>query len=189
MTDKPKLLFVATQGEWRDWLEKHHKTEKEVWLVYYKKHTGKPRIAYNDAVEEALSFGWIDSVVKRIDQDCFAQKFSARNLKRPYSPANKERLRALVQRGKVIEEVKATLGDVLKEASIEIPPDILKRIKSNKLAWKNFQAFSDGYKRIRIGFIDGARKRPEEFEKRLRHFIEETEKNKMFEFCGIEKHY
>jgi uncharacterized protein YdeI (YjbR/CyaY-like superfamily) len=189
MTDKPNLLFVATQGEWRDWLERHHKTEKEVWLVYYKKHTGKPRIAYNDAVEEALCFGWIDSIVKRIDQDRFAQKFSARNLKRPYSPANKERLRTLVQRGKVIEEVKATLGDILKEAPIEIPPDILKRIKSNKLAWKNFQTFSDGYKRIRIGFIDGARKRPEEFEKRLRHFIEKTEKNKTFGFGGIEKYY
>jgi uncharacterized protein YdeI (YjbR/CyaY-like superfamily) len=153
------------------------------------KSTPANPISHTTTLEEALCFGWIDSIVKRIDQDRFAQKFSARNLKRPYSPANKERLRALVQHGKVIEEVKATLGDILKEAPIEIPPDILKRIKSNKLAWKNFQTFSDGYKRIRIRFIDGARKRPEEFEKRLRHFIEKTEKNKMFEFGGIEKHY
>ena len=89
---------------------------------------------------------------------------------------------------KVIKEVAETLGDVLNEEFV-IPPDILKAIKANKEAWKNFQKFSDPYKRIRIAFIDGARKRPEEFKKRLRYFIEMTEKNKMFGFGGIEKHY
>ena len=89
---------------------------------------------------------------------------------------------------KVVKEVLETLGDVLNEGFV-IPPDILKAIQANKHAWKNFKKFSDPYKRIRIAFIDGARKRPEEFKKRLRHFIEMTEKNKMFGFGGIEKHY
>ena len=70
-----------------------------------------------------------------------------------------------------------------------IPPDILKAIKVNKNAWKNFQTFSDSYVRIRIAFIDAARNRPEEFKKRLSHFIKMTEKNKIFGFGGIEKHY
>jgi uncharacterized protein YdeI (YjbR/CyaY-like superfamily) len=179
---------VTNRKEWRDWLKKHYKSEKEVWLVYSKKHTGKPRIPYNDAVEEALCFGWIDSTVKRIDEDRFAQRFSLRNPKAPYSQANKERLKELVKQGKVVEEVVATLGNLVEER-FEMPPDILEAIKANENAWTNFQAFSESYIRIRIAFIDGARKRPEEFEKRLRYFIKMTEMNRQFGFGGIEKYY
>ena len=81
-----------------------------------------------------------------------------------------------------------SLDDLTAEKFV-IPKDILKEIKSNKQAWKHFQKFSDAYKRIRIGFIDGARKRPAEFKKRLAHFIKMTEQNKQFGFGGIEKHY
>jgi len=186
--DEAELLYVTNGREWRDWLKRHHKSEKEVWLVYYKKHTGQPRIPYNDAVEEALCFGWIDSTVRTIDEDRYAQRFSLRNPKSPYSQANKERLKALVKEGKVVDEVLATLGNLADDQS-EIPPDILKAIKSNKKAWKNFQAFSRPYIRIRIAFIDGARNRPQEFTKRLGYFIEMTEKNRQFGFGGIEKYY
>ena len=93
-----------------------------------------------------------------------------------------------VKQGRVVKEVLATLGN-LGEEQPEIPPDILKAIRANRKAWKNFQKFSKPYIRIRIGFIDGARKRPKEFEKRLRYFIEMTGKNKQFGFGGIEKYY
>jgi uncharacterized protein YdeI (YjbR/CyaY-like superfamily) len=183
-----KTLHVTNPEDWRDWLRQNHKIEKEIWLVYYKKETGKPRIEYNDAVEEALCFGWIDSMVKTLDEERTVQRFSPRKPKAKYSQANIERLRALVVQKKVTREVAETLGDVLNEEFV-IPPDILKAIKANDKAWKNFQNFSDSYKRIRIAFIDGARKRPEEFQKRLRYFIEMTGKNKVFGFGGIEKHY
>jgi len=183
-----KTLHVTNPKDWRDWLKKNYKTEKEIWLVYYKKGTGKPRIEYNDAVEEALCFGWIDSIVKALDEERTAQRFSPRKPKTKYSQANIERLRTLVAQKKVIKEVAETLEDVLSEEFI-IPLDILKAIKANDAAWKNFQKFSEPYKRIRIAFIEGARNRPEEFKKRLRHFIEMTERNKMFGFGGIEKHY
>jgi len=183
-----QTLHVTNPKDWRDWLKKNYKTEKEIWLVYYKKVTGKPRIEYNDAVEQALCFGWIDSIVKTLDEERTVQRFSPRKPKAKYSQANIERLRALVSQKKVIKEVADTLEDVLSEEFI-IPPDILKAIKANNKAWKNFQNFSDSYKRIRIAFIDGARNRPEEFQKRFRYFIEMTEKNKMFGFGGIEKHY
>ena len=183
------MLYVTTRDQWRAWLKKHYKSEREIWLVSYKKHTGKPRIEYNDAVEEALCFGWIDSTVKTIDADSFAQRFSVRNPKTPYSQANRERLRALARQGKVAKEVLATLGDLLEEEVYEIPPDILRAIKANEDAWKNLQGFSPAYIRIRIAFIDRARHRPPEFEKRLRYFIRMTEKNKQFGFGGIEKHY
>jgi uncharacterized protein YdeI (YjbR/CyaY-like superfamily) len=112
-----------------------------------------------------------------------------RKLKSEYSQANKERLRELVKQGKVVDDVLATLGNLLEEEAFEIPPDILDAIQSNEAAWKNFQRFSPGYIRIRIAFINGARDRPEEFEKRLKYFIQMTEKNKQFGFGGIEKYY
>ena len=183
-----KTLYVTDRKKWRAWLRKHYKTQKEIWLVYYKKGSGKPRIEYNDAVEEALCFGWIDSTVRTIDKERFAQRFSPRKPNSKYSPANKERLKSLLKRKKVIKEVRETLGD-LEEKKFRVPKDILAEIKANKEAWKHFQKFSASYKRIRIGFIEGARKRPAEFRKRLAYFIRMTEKNKQFGFGGIEKHY
>jgi uncharacterized protein YdeI (YjbR/CyaY-like superfamily) len=183
-----KTLHVTNRKDWRAWLRKHYKTEKEIWLVYYKKASGKPRILYNDAVEEALCFGWIDSTLKSLDEQRSAQRFSPRKSRSKYSPANKERLRKLIKQRKVIKEVRETLGD-LSEEEFEIPKDILEAIQNNKEAWKHFQKFSDAYQRIRIGFIDGARHRPEEFKKRLRYFIKMTEKNKQYGFGGIEKHF
>jgi len=106
-----------------------------------------------------------------------------------YSQANKERLKALARQGQVVKDVLATLGDVLNEEAFTIPPDILQALEVSQEAWKNLQGFSPAYIRIRIGFIDAARKRPQEFEKRLRYFIRMTEKNKQFGFGGIEKHF
>jgi len=183
-----QTLYITDRKEWHSWLKKNYKTEKEIWLVYPKKATGKPRIEYNDAVEEALCFGWIDNIVKKLDDEHTVQRFSPRKPKAKYSQANIERLRSLVSEKKVVKEIADSLGDILNEEFV-IPPDILKAIKANKAAWQNFQGFSASYIRIRIAFIDGARKRPDEFQKRLRYFIEMTEKNKMFGFGGIEKHF
>jgi uncharacterized protein YdeI (YjbR/CyaY-like superfamily) len=182
-----RTLYVAERKKWRAWLKKHYRTEQDIWLVYYRKDTGRPRIAYNDAVEEALCFGWIDSTVRKLDDERFAQRFSPRKPKSKYSQTNKERLRRLIADGKVMKDVLATLGD-LSEDDFTIPPDILKALKANKEAWKNFRRFPIGYQRIRISYIDHARTRPVEFKKRLRNFIAKTEMNKQFGF-GINKFY
>ncbi len=181
-------VYFADRASWRAWLEKNHDREKEVWLLYPKKASGKPRILYNDAVEEALCFGWIDSTAKRIDDENYAQRFTPRKPKSRYSEANKQRLRSLVKQGKVIPSVLAAIKDILEE-EYAIPPDIEEAIKRNKVAWKNFQRFSQEYRRIRVAYVEAARKRPAEFEKRLRHLIEMSEKNRMFGFGGIERHY
>jgi uncharacterized protein YdeI (YjbR/CyaY-like superfamily) len=183
-----KMLYVSDGAAWRAWLDEHYDKEKEVWLIYPKKASGKPRIPHNDAVEEALCFGWIDSRVKRIDENSYAQRFSPRKPNSKYSQANKERLKELVRLGKVLPSVQAALGKILNE-EFTIPSDILEEIKANKAAWINFQKFSPAYKRIRIAFIEGARNRPAEFRKRLKYFVEMTEKNKQFGFGGIEKYY
>jgi uncharacterized protein YdeI (YjbR/CyaY-like superfamily) len=186
--DLSQLLDAGNRRTWRAWLKKHHATDKEIWLVFWKKHTGKASILYNDAVEEALCFGWIDSTVRRLDEDRFAQRFSPRKPRTPYSPANKERLRHLIEAGKVIPEVLATL-DHLDDEEFAVPPDILAAIKADPAAWKNFRRFPAPYVRIRVGFIEGARKRPAEFAKRLRYFLRMTARDRRFGFGGIEKHY
>ncbi len=184
------MLQVATRREWRAWLRKHYKSAKEIWLVYHKKNSGKPRIPYNDAVEEALCFGWIDSTVRSIDEERFAQRFSPRNPKSGYSQANKERLRALAKRARLMPEVLQSVQEILAaEGDFEIPADILEAIKAVPDAWQHFQTFSPAYIRIRVSFIAAARKRPPEFEKRLRYFVRMTANGKQFGFGGIEKHY
>jgi uncharacterized protein YdeI (YjbR/CyaY-like superfamily) len=183
-----KTLFLSDRKAWRTWLAENYDKEKEIWLIYPKKASGEPRILYNDAVEEALSVGWIDSTVKRIDEDYYAQRFSPRNPKTKYSEANKQRLRALIKQGLVIPSVQATLAGITNEEFI-VSPDILESLRENRQAWDNFQKFSSEYKRIRIAFIEGARNRPEEFKKRLKYFVKMTEQDKEFGFGGIEKHY
>ena len=88
-----ETLHVKTAKSWRNWLKKHHKTKKEIWLIYYRKASGRPRISYNDAVEQALCFGWIDSIIKKLDADRTVQRFSPRKPGAKYSQANIERLR------------------------------------------------------------------------------------------------
>jgi uncharacterized protein YdeI (YjbR/CyaY-like superfamily) len=187
--DPSPLLEAAKRSEWRAWLRRHYKTSREIWLVFYKKHTGRPRIAYNDAVEEALAFGWIDSTAKRIDEDRYAQRFTPRRPGSSYSPSNVARLRAMAAKGRIVPEVLDTIRPLLAERPPVIPPDIRAALKADRETWKNFRAFSDSYKRIRIGYIEGARNRPDEFAKRLRNFLAKTKRNRVIGFGGIQKHY
>ncbi|MCL4549985.1 MAG: YdeI/OmpD-associated family protein [Bacteroidetes bacterium] len=183
-----KTLLVTGRKEWRQWLKKNYDKEKEIWLVYPNKHSKKKRIEYNDAVEEALCFGWIDSNVKKVDELSHAQRFTPRKPKSKYSQANIERLRKLSEEGKLLPEVNSTVEKIISQKFI-FPKDILNTIKANPVAWKNYKEFSEPYKRICIAFIEGARKRPAEFEKRLSYFVKMTEQNKMFGFGGVNIYY
>lgn len=182
-----QTLYVTNRDAWRAWLEKNSNSEKEVWLIYYRKEAEKPRIPYNDAVEEALCFGWIDSVNKRLDEERNVQRFSPRRTKSEYSQTNKERLKRLIKQGKVIPAVQDSLVDIDLD-KFEYPPDIMRAIRENARAWENYQKYSGAYQRIRIAYIDNGRKRPGEFEKRLKHFIQKTEQDKQYGF-GIEDYY
>ena len=183
-----KTLHVTSKEDWRAWLARHHNTETEIWLVYYRKETGKPRISYNDAVEEALRYGWIDSIIRTLDKERFAQRFSVRRNASGLSQMNKERVRALMAQKKMTKAGLAAIAHVFDPAKDEaadfvIPPDVLKPLKENEQAWENFQKFPESYKRIRIAFIE-TRKRhgKEQFQKSLRHFIDMTAKGKRFGF-------
>lgn len=174
-----KTLYVKNRKEWRSWLAKHHKTASEIWLIYYKKASGKPRIPYNDAVDEALCYGWIDSLLKPLDAHKYAQRYSPRKKTSRLSDMNRERVRRLIKSGRMTKAGLAAIEHTGKR-SAELPADILARLKRDPTTWKNFQKFPASYKRIRIGWIDAARKRREAFEQRLRYFLKMTAQNKRF---------
>ena len=181
-----KTLYVVKSKDWRNWLSKNHKKESEIWLIYYKKKSGKPRIPYDDAVREALCYGWIDSILKTIDDEKYAQRFSPRRPNSVLSQMNKERIKDLIKEQKMTKYGLDAIKKHLDNNSLEefvISKDILNKIKKDKVTWKNFQNFPESYKKIRISYIERVRERDKiEFEKRLNNFIKMTSKNKKFGF-------
>ncbi len=179
---KPGPTYYArARADWRRWLDRNGGRAKEIWLVYPKKHTGKPRIAYNDAVDEALCFGWIDSINRALDTDHTAQRFTPRRPGSALSPMNRERARRLIAAGRMRAAGRRAIGDQLKgPRATAIPADILERLRSDPEVWKNFRRFPASYRRIRTGWIEGARRRPAEFEKRLAYFLRMTAKNRKY---------
>ena len=175
-----ETFYAKNREEWRTWLHEHHAHAKEIWLIYYRKATGKPRVSYNAAVEEAVCFGWIDSQQKGIDEERFAQRFSPRKPGSNWSETNRVRLRNLIAEGKMTPAGLAAAQGVLIDEPFEIPPDIEAALKVDELTWQNFRGFSQDYQRIRVAFIETARNRPEEFKKRLNQLVRLTAKNKMF---------
>lgn len=183
-----QTLYVTGCQEWRQWLEENFDKAKEIWLIYPHKDSGKPRIVYNDAVEEALCFGWIDSTIKKFDTQSSAQKFSPRKNHGYFSQSNKERLKWLDENNLIHPSVKESVKNVLVEEFV-FPEDILDEIKKDKVVWGNYIRFSEPYKRIRVAYIDSAREVPEEFQKRLANFVSKTRAGKQFGYGGIEKYF
>ena len=174
-----KTLYVHERQAWREWLAKHHASEPEIWLVFYKKASSRPSLPYNDAVEEALCFGWIDSIVKKHGPESRAQRFSPRRRGSPWSEMNKARVRRLAEQGQMTGAGLAAGVDFLGER-YEVPADILAAIEEDAAAWRNFQALPESYVRIRVGWINAARVRPDVFDQRLRYFVKMTSQGKRF---------
>lgn len=184
-----KAVYFDSRKDWREWLSENFKSEKEIWLVYPNKSTGKRCILYNDAVEEALCFGWIDSTMKKYDETHAAQRFSPRNPKSTYSQPNKERLKWLAANNLLHPEIHKKVTNILSEIFV-YPSDIITALQADKETWQNFQQFSESYKRIRIAFVHDARIRPDIFEKRLANLLKMTKQNKrIIGHGGIDKYY
>jgi uncharacterized protein YdeI (YjbR/CyaY-like superfamily) len=186
-----KTFYTANRKQWRSWLAKNHRSESEIWLIYYKRNSGKTRIPYNDAVEEALCYGWIDSTLKPKDEISYLQRFSPRRKSSRLSEMNKERVRRLIKAKKMtrfgLESIQHHMENRSKYTKqsmllkkFNMPEDILIKLKSDPLVWKNFKKFPESYKHIRIGWIDASRNRHDYFIKRLQYFLKMTAKNKMF---------
>jgi len=181
-------LYVTNRNEWRAWLKKNHKTKKEVWLIYYKRHTRKKRIPYDDAVEEALCFGWIDSAVRRIDDERYAQKYTPRRTGSVWSKLNMKRAEKMIKQGRMTKAGLGLFKDVEakpKESSraemvrkkSTVTANLRKALAKNKTAQKNFYNFAPSYKKMYIGWILDAKKK-ETQERRIRRVVEWAAQNK-----------
>lgn len=182
-------FYTSERQQWRDWLSANFETEAEIWFVFPMKETGEKCLSYNDAVEEALCFGWIDSTIKHIDPLHRAQRFTPRRIASGYSRPNIERLIWLESRGMLHPKIRENVLELI-NTPYEYPTDILEAIQNDIVAWQNDQKYPDAYKRIRIAYIDAAGKRPVEFKKRLNNFLCKTRENKLVSgFGGIRKYY
>ncbi|MEE9373336.1 MAG: YdeI/OmpD-associated family protein [Saprospiraceae bacterium] len=181
-----KSFQAKNREEWRDWLKKNHFNEKEIWLVYYKKHTGKQTVTYMDSVEEALCFGWIDGIKKSIDNEKYVHKFTLRKVKSKWSPLNIRLAKKLIKERKMtnfglsffekrIEYDKAFLESRASD-KIVLPPELEQVLKNNEKAWSNFSKLAPSYKKQYIGWLINAKKE-ETKQKRLKETIKLLEQN------------
>ena len=184
-----KTFYTSKREEWREWLSEHYETEREVWLVFPMQVSGECALSYNDAVEEALCFGWIDSTNKYLDPTHCARRFTPRRKGSAYSRPNIERLIWLDTQGMIHPSIRADVLPIIR-APYVFPEDILDAIRGDEMAWAHYQSFSEPYRRIRIAYIDAARARPEEFRKRLESFLRKTRDGKLIVgYGGIDKYY
>ena len=184
-----KVLYCADREEWRGWLAANFETKSEVWFVFPSIAAKEKGVSYNDAVEEALCFGWIDGKAGTLDKTHQLRRFTPRRKGSAYSQPNIERLILLDKQGMIHPKVQDEVKKVISTPFV-FPQDILDAIKSDATAWKNYQTFTESYKRIRVAYVDAARKRPEEFQKRLKNFIDKTRENKkIIGYGGVDKYY
>jgi uncharacterized protein YdeI (YjbR/CyaY-like superfamily) len=175
------MLYVSDRDEWRSWLEKNCDKESVIWLIFYKKHSGKRSVPYSDAVEEALCFGWIDSIIKRFDDEKYIQKFTPRNKKSTWSALNVRRVQEMIKQGRMTDKGFALYkyakeNGLLPESDYKpkkdpvIPGFVTDALSANKKAEKYFNTLAPSQKRLYIGWIMNA-KREETRLKRVREMI------------------
>jgi uncharacterized protein YdeI (YjbR/CyaY-like superfamily) len=176
----PNSIHPKTRAEWRRWLEQHHTRAEGVWLISFKKGTGKPRLEYDEAVEEALCFGWIDSKPNKLDDERSMLWFAPRKPGTGWSRANKNRAEKLIEAGLMapagLTKIKAAKQDGSWYAldsieALEIPPDLARTLAANETAREYFDAFPPSVKRAILEWIASAKKQ----ETRARRIAETVE--------------
>lgn len=168
-------VYFSSRTDWRHWLINNHAHSSGVWLIYYKKGSDKPRISYDDAVEEALCFGWIDSLVKKMDEDRYCQKFTPRQAKSSWSDLNKQRIRKLEAAGLMALPGKNAVRTARENGSwdretesrkqLDMPEELSEALSASKEAQAFFQSLSRSQQRRYIGWI-GTAKHPETRQRR-----------------------
>jgi len=178
------------RGEWRDWLTENYAKSSGIWFVYFKKQTGKPRVSYDEAVEEALCFGWIDSLPRKFDEERSKLLFTPRKPKSVWSKLNKMRIEKLIKNGLMTKSGLVKIEAAKKDGSwnilddsdnLKMSPDLVQELKAEKEAEKNFNAFSDSIKRTILAWI-GSAKRAETRKARIIKTVEMAKQNKRANF-------
>ncbi len=180
VTESYKRVEARDRKKWRAWLEKNHARSPGVWLVFYKKASGKPTVRYDEAVEEALCFGWIDSLMQPVDEARYRQLFTPRKPKSRWSKANKERVAHMVAAGFMTEvgldkirvaKKDGTWAHMEAPDSLTVPRDLREALNADKRAKESFERMPQGRKRQLLGWIHDA-KRSETRERRIAQVVE-----------------
>ncbi|MCB0642625.1 MAG: YdeI/OmpD-associated family protein [Phaeodactylibacter sp.] len=185
-----EVFYPKVRSEWRDWLDTHHQSKAEVWLRRFKKASGKPCINYDELVEECLCFGWIDGVIKRLDEESNVQRITPRRKKKTFlSELNRQRVWKLQRLGLItpagIEPIADQIGSP--DDPFEIPDWVEAQLREDPEVWANFQDFSHFYRRLKIGWIkECGPRRQEEAQKRLNYLIKMTRQGKQYGTIPLE---
>ncbi len=182
-----KQRGMASRGAWRAWLREHYATETELWLVFFKKHTGKADLSYEEAVREVLCFGWIDGVRKRIDEDKHMIRFSPRCRNSRWSATNKKRVAQMIAEGRMTEAGLVKVEQARRNgrwaqadeqrSSPDVPEELKQALACNKVARRHFQDLAPSYRKQFVGWIADA-KRSETRNKRVAEAIRLLTENK-----------
>jgi uncharacterized protein YdeI (YjbR/CyaY-like superfamily) len=157
-----KTFDARTPEQWRKWLADHLDSESEVWLVFHKRHTGRVSIAYQDAVDEALCFGWIDSLIKRLDDARYARKFTPRKPDSKWSITNRKRYEELKASGRMMPEGlnRAPTDrsyDAPSPSPSKVPPYIQEALRNCPAAGNYFETLAPSHRRMYIRWIDSVK--------------------------------
>ncbi len=172
-------FHALTRDNWRRWLEVNHDLSPGIWFVFFKKHTGKPRVTYDASVEEALCFGWIDSLGRKFDDERSKLLFTPRKPKSVWSKSNKERVAAMIAAGSMTSFGLAKIDEAKKDGSwdalnssdnLETPDDLLKALAKNKTARVNFEGFTDSARKMILYWL-GTAKRAETRKARVEKIV------------------
>jgi len=178
-----KSLYAEDRSQWRRWLAANSQRAREVWLVYYKKGAGRPRVDYGDAVEEAICFGWIDSKIRKLDEAQFAQLFTPRKPKSKWSPSNIARAKRMIQEGKMTAAGLKVFDPRNQTPALptKLPAPLEEQFRKQETAWEIFQRFPPSYQRMTIGWVASAKQEETQL-RRLRQLIAESADNKRIKF-------
>jgi uncharacterized protein YdeI (YjbR/CyaY-like superfamily) len=166
MMEMSRTFYAPDRAAWRTWLQGHHMDESEVWLVYYKRHTSQASIPYDDSVEEALCFGWVDSLIQRIDDERYARLFTPRREGSQWSESNKWRVRKMAAEGQMTQAGMARVDFPLDEPPEEHPTPqeialsdaLLAMLEENAVAWEQYNHLPPSHRRNYNGWIMSAKK-------------------------------
>jgi uncharacterized protein YdeI (YjbR/CyaY-like superfamily) len=168
-TSTSRRFTPRSRQAWRSWLQAHHAEHAEVWVVFYKRHTGKPTLSYNDAVEEAVCFGWIDGVKRSLDDQRYMHRFSPRQPNSKWSATNRERAERMIKAGlmvpsglKMIRRAKRAgtweTEPVAASKNASVPPELAAKLRRNARAARFFESLAPSYRRQFTGWINSAKR-------------------------------
>ena len=163
-----KPIFFATPADFRQWLQQHHRSAQELWVGFYKKGSGRPSVTWPESIDEALCFGWIDGIRKRLDDDSYVIRFTPRRKGSIWSSVNTRRMRELIRAGRVRaagraafaarEEKKSGVHSVEQREGVAFDVALEQRFKANRAAWAFFEAQPPGYRRMVTFFVMSAKR-------------------------------